>query len=52
MAKRAFRIYGDYPNLMAVPEDIRRKVFPVILKRGKEIAQEEAPKKRGFSSKD
>lgn len=51
MARRAFRIYGDYPELMGVPEEIRRAAMPRIVKRGKEIAQEEAPKLRGQSSR-
>jgi len=50
MARRAFRIYGDYPELLGVPDAIKRLALPGILKEGKAIAQAEAPTLRGLSS--
>jgi len=50
MARKAFRLYGDFPNLMAVPAVIRKKVMPEVVKDLTEVAKEEAPKRRGTSS--
>jgi hypothetical protein len=54
MAKRTARhmrrIYGDMPDLMALPAEIRRLVMPEIVEKGAEIARKEAPKGRGSAS--
>lgn len=51
MARRkAFRIYGDIPNLLAVPPAVRRAALPEIVAEGERIAKEEAPKGRGAGS--
>lgn len=47
---RGFRIDGDYPDLMAVPKEIRRKALPRIVKAGQALARQKAPKRRGLSS--
>ena len=48
--KKAFRIYGDYPELMGVPEEIKREAMPQVVKHVAEIARAEAPKRAGLSS--